>query len=116
MGIIQQQKFVVPFESLVFYDLFKLQLYPCTHNQLAMGIQLMALPINRPNKEQGVGLNTKCIMSETRTRIKKKFDAEFDYSFRSSQQLVAVMEAVKVLDIDDRVDGLHFRVEIVVMG
>merc|ERR1712087_1040922 len=76
--VLQQSE--MSFDSPVFYNMFKLCLCQSGRNQLALGIQLMALPINRPNKDQGVGLNTKGIISETRTQIKKKFDAVFDYS------------------------------------
>ena len=94
---------------------FKLRCYPNENQQLLVGIQLMALPVNRPNKDKASGLTTKCVLSEITTETRKPFDAVFDYSRRGSAHYQSVMESGRILDIEEGKE-LKFRMEIAVMG
>ena len=81
-----------------------------------MTIQLMALPVNRPNKDTMSELNTKCILGETSTGTLIKFDAKFDYSRRGSAHDNVVMDAAEIWKIGDGQPGqeLNFRVMVMI--
>eukprot|EP01084_Bolivina_argentea_P304665 526222_1 len=100
------------FESEIFYDLFKLRCYPNEKNCLFLSIQLLALPVNRPNKEKISGLKTRCQIYETETHSQiPAFEAIFDYSEDNSAFTILLMKSEKINDVKT----LRFRVEIVII-
>ena len=74
-----------------------------------LAIQLMALPVNRPNKEDMSDLPAKCIVAETTTHTLRETDAKFDFSVTGSSQAVHVLTVSEMLDMR-KGQKLHFRV------
>ena len=90
---------------------FKLRCRPNRKGKFVFAIQLVALPLDCPSRSEVKGLRTKCILSEPTTGHLSKFDMEFDFAHSSRKK--AIMDAGKLLEIDDEKE-LEFRMEIVV--
>ena len=97
---------------VVFVDRFKLRCWPNLRGKFLIAIQLMALPVNRPNKAKATDLPVRCTFAETTTG--KQFQAQktnFDYSRNGSSRVYALMDAPAILDV---AEGKEMNLKVVV--
>ena len=74
-----------------------------------LAIQLMALPVNRPNKEEMSDLPAKCVVAETTTHTLRETDAKFDFSETGSSHAVHILTVSEKWNMR-KGQKLHFRV------
>eukprot|EP01083_Nonionella_stella_P185050 673705_1 len=106
------------FESPLFYDLFRLRCYPNENKRLLLSIQLISLPVNRPDKENTTGLTMRCQVYETNTRSHtREFETAFDYTEENSCCTTMLMssDAIMKEEEDAQLQELHFTVKIVIV-